>query len=39
MLAPSAFEVGFLSLAHTEPDIERLAAALGEVFEELSKTG
>jgi glutamate-1-semialdehyde 2,1-aminomutase len=27
-LAPSAFEVGFLSAAHTEADIDRLAAAL-----------
>jgi len=27
-LAPSAYEVGFLSLAHTEDDIGRLAAAL-----------
>jgi glutamate-1-semialdehyde 2,1-aminomutase len=28
-LAPSAYEVGFLSLAHTEADIDRLAQALG----------
>jgi glutamate-1-semialdehyde 2,1-aminomutase len=27
-LAPSAFEIGFLSLAHTRADIDRLAAAL-----------
>ena len=27
-LAPSAFEIGFLSLAHTRRDIERLAEAL-----------
>lgn len=30
-LAPSAFEVGFLSLAHTEAHVERLAKALSEV--------
>jgi glutamate-1-semialdehyde 2,1-aminomutase len=28
-LAPSAFEVGFLSTAHSEQDVERLAGALG----------
>jgi len=27
-LAPSAFEIGFLSLAHTKRDVERLAEAL-----------
>ena len=31
-LAPSAFEVGFLSLAHTEADLDRLAAALSELL-------
>jgi len=31
LIAPSAYEVGFLSLAHTEDDVERLAAALDEV--------
>jgi glutamate-1-semialdehyde 2,1-aminomutase len=35
-LAPSAYEVGFLSLAHTEADIDAtvaaMAAALGEAF-------
>ncbi len=31
-LAPSAYEVGFLSLAHGEGEIERLAAALAEVW-------
>jgi glutamate-1-semialdehyde 2,1-aminomutase len=31
-LAPSAFEVGFLSLAHTPADVERLAGALDELL-------
>ena len=31
-LAPSAYEVGFLSLAHRPEDLDRLAAALGEIF-------
>lgn len=31
-LAPSAYEVGFLSLAHTEADIDRFATALGEIL-------
>ncbi len=31
-LAPSAYEVGFLSLAHTEEHIDRFAAALAEVL-------
>lgn len=31
-LAPSAFEVGFLSAAHTEEHLARLAAALGEAL-------
>jgi glutamate-1-semialdehyde 2,1-aminomutase len=31
-LAPSAYEVGFISLAHTENDLDRLAEALGTVF-------
>ena len=30
-LAPSAYEVGFLSLAHRRED-DRLAAVLGEIF-------
>jgi glutamate-1-semialdehyde 2,1-aminomutase len=34
-LAPSAYEVGFLSLAHTHDDIERLAASLGDVLAEI----
>ena len=32
-LAPSMYEVGFLSLAHREEDLERLANALAESFE------
>ncbi len=32
-LAPSAFEVGFLSAAHTEADLARLAAALPAALE------
>ena len=31
-LAPSAYEVGFLSLAHRPEDLERLAEALLEVL-------
>lgn len=31
-IAPSAYEVGFLSLAHSEADIERFATALGETL-------
>jgi glutamate-1-semialdehyde 2,1-aminomutase len=31
-LAPSAFEVGFLSLAHDEADVDALAAALAELL-------
>lgn len=34
-LAPSQFEAGFTSLAHTEDDIERTIAAAKEVFAEL----
>jgi glutamate-1-semialdehyde 2,1-aminomutase len=34
-LAPSAYEVGFLSLAHTHDDIEQLASSLGEVLAEI----
>ena len=34
-LAPSAYEVGFLSLAHTPEHIDRLATALGEVLDTL----
>ena len=33
-LAPSAFEVGFLSLAHCDVDLEKLASALGQTFAE-----
>ncbi|MDQ7086433.1 MAG: aminotransferase class III-fold pyridoxal phosphate-dependent enzyme [Acidobacteriota bacterium] len=32
MIAPSAYEVGFLSLAHREEHVERLAGALAEIF-------
>lgn len=32
-VAPSAFEVGFLSLAHTEADLDQLAARLGEALD------
>jgi glutamate-1-semialdehyde 2,1-aminomutase len=31
-LAPSAYEVGFLSLAHAEADLDRLANALAELL-------
>ena len=31
-IAPSAYEVGFLSLAHRKEDLERFASTLGEVF-------
>ncbi len=34
-LAPSAYEVGFLSAAHTEGDLERFAAALAEALAEV----
>merc|ERR1712050_131263 len=34
-LAPSAYEAGFTSLAHTEEDIDRTIAAAKEVFAEL----
>jgi glutamate-1-semialdehyde 2,1-aminomutase len=33
-MAPSAYEVGFLSLAHGEEHLQRLAAALGEALAE-----
>jgi glutamate-1-semialdehyde 2,1-aminomutase len=33
-LAPSAFEVGFLSLAHTEADVDATVAALGAALAE-----
>ncbi len=35
-LAPSAYEVGFLSLAHHRTHIERLASAIAETFAEQS---
>ena len=31
-LAPSQFEAGFMSLAHTDEDIERTIAAAREAF-------
>jgi glutamate-1-semialdehyde 2,1-aminomutase len=31
-LAPSAYEVGFISLLHSIPDLDRLAASLQQVF-------
>jgi glutamate-1-semialdehyde 2,1-aminomutase len=34
-LAPSQFEAGFVSSAHTEPDIARTVAAAGEFFDQL----
>jgi glutamate-1-semialdehyde 2,1-aminomutase len=34
-LAPSQFEAGFTSLAHTEADIERTLTAAQEVLESL----
>lgn len=36
-LAPSAFEVGFLSLAHSESDISRFAATLGESLDAVDR--
>ena len=34
-LAPSAYEVGFVSLAHTHEDIEQLAATLTSVLTDM----
>ncbi|MCI0526553.1 MAG: aspartate aminotransferase family protein, partial [Nitrospira sp.] len=34
-LAPSQFEAGFVSAAHTDEDIEKTIAAAAEVFEKL----
>ena len=34
-LAPSAFEAGFVSIAHTEDDIDATIAAAGRVFAKL----
>lgn len=36
-LAPSAFEAGFMSLAHSEQDIEQTLACADEVFAQMSK--
>ena len=35
-LAPSAFEAGFMSLAHSEDDIDATLKAFNESFNELS---
>ncbi|HEX9799830.1 MAG TPA: glutamate-1-semialdehyde 2,1-aminomutase [Thermoanaerobaculia bacterium] len=35
-LAPSAYEVGFLSLAHREEHVDRFASALAEAFAEIA---
>lgn len=37
-LAPSAFEAGFMSLAHSEQDIEQTLACANEVFAQMSQT-
>ena len=37
MLAPSAYEVGFLSTAHTEEHISGMAAALEDVLPEIGE--
>ena len=34
-MAPSAFEAGFISAAHTEDDIDRTIAAAEKVLKEL----
>jgi glutamate-1-semialdehyde 2,1-aminomutase len=34
-LAPSAYEIGFVSLAHTQDDLEQLAATLTSVLADL----
>jgi glutamate-1-semialdehyde 2,1-aminomutase len=38
-LAPSAYEVGFLSAAHGTPEIERFAAALARAGKRLAAAG
>ncbi len=38
-LAPSQFETGFVSLAHTEDDIARTVAAAGEAFAAVARRG
>ena len=35
-LAPSAFEAGFMSLAHSDEDIDRTLAAADKVFAQLT---
>lgn len=37
-LAPSAYEVGFVSAAHTEADVDRAVAVFGEAFEKALAT-
>jgi glutamate-1-semialdehyde 2,1-aminomutase len=34
-LAPSQFEAGFLSLAHTEKDIEKTVQAAGKILRQM----
>jgi len=34
-LAPSAFEAGFISAAHTDDDLEQTLDAVGQVFKSL----
>ena len=36
-LAPSAFEAGFVSVTHTDTEINETLAAAAEVFSELSR--
>jgi len=38
-LAPSAFEAGFVSAAHTDADIDATVAAAGEAFAEIAQSG
>jgi glutamate-1-semialdehyde 2,1-aminomutase len=35
-LAPSAFEAGFVSAAHSDEDIENTITAAGEAFKEIA---
>ena len=35
-LAPSAYEIGFISMAHSRDDIDRFAATLGHVLNDVS---
>jgi glutamate-1-semialdehyde 2,1-aminomutase len=38
-MAPSAYEVGFLSVVHAEEHLDRLAGAVGEALEEAASRG